>query len=61
MACPCEGHPPSSHARLNICLRQALNYLTNVDTLQMEQKDCLQNVFLGRGLIAVLPTGLEIA
>ena len=23
----------------------------------MELKDCLQNVFLGRGLIAILPTG----
>ena len=43
--------------RGRITARQALDNFPNGDTLQMEYKDCLQNVFLGRGLIAILPIG----
>ena len=38
----CEGHPPSSHARFESVLQQALKDFLHVDSLRKEQKDCIK-------------------
>ena len=43
----CEGHPPSSHARLESVLQQALKDFSQVDSFRKQQKDCIKKMFLG--------------
>ena len=41
-----EGHRPSSHARFESVLHQALTDFPHVESLRKEQKECIEILFL---------------
>ena len=52
-----EGHRPSSHARFESVSQQAQKDFPHVESLRKEQKECIENLFLGRDVFAIFLTG----
>ena len=52
-----ESHRPSSYALFESVLQQALKDFLHMESLHKEQKECIENLFLGRDVFAILPTG----